>query len=289
MAFDFTPWTPPRRTFEPAANDLDARACRTTAGRVADFKRRHGLACGDRLSEPPRALLLQELEADKRAAMGEQLAQALALELIAERATAEAAEALAQVLPCRFGYNNRGDAFWIGSRQLEAYLTNRVEALTGKRYATSGAACRKAATLAPAAAPAAEAIKADPMADRDGIRCRRDLFWGVILRLDQLEGRPPADPEAFYSWCQLQAYRRHNTAPSLSDLLTGRMQETEARALLQLPTSGPLEGAAIRTAYRAQARTAHPDAGGDRQRFERLSAARDRLLLMAASAQEVAT
>lgn len=185
------------------------------------------------------------------------------------------------MLPDPLSFNRLGDAFWIDSKHLEAYITNRVEALTGKRYATSGAACRKAAALAPAAAPAAEAIKADPIADRYGIRCRRDLFWGVILRLDQLEGPPPADPGAFYSWCQLQAYQRHNTAPNISDLFSGRMQETEARALLLLPISGPLEGAAIRTAYRAQARGAHPDAGGDPHRFQRLSDARDRLLLSA--------
>jgi len=276
MAFDFTPWAPPRRTFEPDANDLDARACRTTAGRVADFKRRHGLARGDRLSEPARALLLQELEADKRAAMGEQLAQARALELIAERATAEAAQALAAIVPEQHRLFH-AETGWVTAWQTEPYLLNRVEALTGKRYATPGAAWKRAAALAPAAAPAAPAE-----------RFRRILFWGVVLRLDQLEGPPPADPRAFYSWCQLGAYQGHRSAPSLSDLLTGRMQETEARALLQLPTSGPLEGAAIRTAYRAQARTAHPDAGGDRQRFERLSAARDRLLLLVPTAPELA-
>jgi hypothetical protein len=279
MAFDFSEFEAiaRRRAFEQTANDLDARACKTTTGRVADFKRCHGLARGDRLSEPARALLMQELEADKRAAMGEQRARSQALELIAERATPEVAAAVAAVLP------GRGYGPWVGEDEAEAYLLNRVQFLTGKRYANSGAACRKAATLAPAAAPATEALKAGRF-----LRFRRDLFWGVILRLDQLEGPPPADPEAFYSWSQLLAYRQHSTGPNLSDLFSGRMQETEARALLQLPLSGPLEGAAIRTAYRAQARTAHPDAGGDRQRFERLSAARDRLLLMAASAQEVA-
>ena len=74
MAFDFSPWTTPRRTFEPDANDLDAKACGTTAGRVADFKRCHGLARGDRLSEAACALLLQEIEAAQRVARGEQIA-----------------------------------------------------------------------------------------------------------------------------------------------------------------------------------------------------------------------
>mgnify|MGYP001547116975 CR=1 FL=1 len=258
MAFDFSPWTTPRRTFEPDANDLDAKACGTTAGRVADFKRRHGLACGDRLSEAARALLLQELEAERVAIKGQQLAGAQALALIAERATPAAAAAIAAVLP---------ESNYLAP----AYLLNRMEALTGKRCSGTAPAYPKAAALAPAAAPAAEAFKGD--------RLRRCLFWGVILRLDQLEGAPPADPEAFYSWCQLQAYEGHHTGPSLGDLLAGRMQEGPARALLELPATGPLDPGAIRAAYRAQARTAHPDAGGDRHRFEQLTVARDRLLL----------
>jgi hypothetical protein len=261
MACDF-----PRRTFEPDANDLDAKACGTTAGRVANFKSRHGLARGDRLSAAACALLQQELEADQRAAMGEQLALAHALELIAQRATPEAAAAIAAELP------GRGWGPYVALSEAEAYLLNRVQALTGKRYATAGAACRKAAAMAPAAAPAAEAFKGD--------RWRRCLFWGVVLRLDQLEGPPPADAEAFYNWCQLQAYKGHHTGPSLGDLLAGRMQEAAARALLELPATGPLDPGAIRTAYRAQARHHHPDVGGDRHRFEQLAAARDRLMLV---------
>jgi len=102
-----------------------------------------------------------------------------------------------------------------------------------------------------------------------------------VLRLDQLEGPPPADPATFYSWSQLAAYDGHSPDPvqSLGDLLAGRMADREARALLQLPESGPLAPGAVRDAYRAQARGAHPDAGGDRVRFERLTVARDRLLL----------
>lgn len=260
MAFDFSPWATPRRTFEPDANDLDAKACGTTPTKVGSFKRRHGLARGDRLSEAARALLLQELEAERVAIKGQQLAGAQALALIAERATPAAAAAIAAVLP---------ESNYLAP----AYLLNRVEALTGKRYNGTANVYPKAAALAPAAGPAAEAFKGD--------RWRRCLFWGVILRLDQLQGPPPADPEAFYSWCQLQAYEGHHTPTTgLGDLLTGRMQETEARALLQLPTSGPLDPGAIRVAYRAQARHHHPDAGGDRHRFEQLAAARDRLMLV---------
>ena len=282
MVFDF----PRRPTFEPDANDLDAKACGTTAGKVASFKRRNWLARGDRLSAAARARLLQELEADRVYRKGEQLAQAQALALIAERATPEAAAAVAAVLPgMGLGpYVARSEA----GAAAEAYLLNRVEALTGKRYNGTAGAYPKAAALAPAAAPAAEAFKGD--------RWRRCLFWGVVLRLDQLQGPPPADPEDFYSWCKLQAYQGHHTGPSLLELQAcsmqeaaarallelqaGRMQEAAARALLELPATGPLDPGAIRTAYRAQARHHHPDVGGDRHRFEQLAAARDRLVLV---------
>jgi hypothetical protein len=256
-SFDSTPLQLPRRTFKPAASNLDAKACGTTPTKVADFKRRHDLPRDDRLSEASRALLLQELEADRVARKGEQLARDQSLALIAERATPEAIAAIAAVLPQ-------------GHYQAPDYLLNRVEALTGKRFSGTAGAYPKATALAPAAAPAAKAFKGD--------RWRRCLFWGVILRLDQLEGPPPADPEAFYSWCQLQAYEGHQTPNGLSDLMAGRMSDPMARVVLDLPATGPLDPGAIRAAYRAQARTAHPDTGGNRHRFEQLAAARDRLL-----------
>jgi hypothetical protein len=255
--------TEQRRQFEtdPAwiADRADARALRLKPEAVCGFKRRHGLPRDQRLSPDARALLALELETAERVAKGEQLERARALALIAERATSETAAAIAAVLPQ-------------GPYMAPDYLLNRVEALTGKRYSAAAGAYPKAAALAPAAAPAAEAFKVD--------RRRRCLFWGAILRLDQLQGPPPADAEAFYRWCQLEAYKGHHTAPSLGDLLAGRMQEAAARALLDLPATGPLDPGAIRSAYRAQARTAHPDAGGDRYRFEQLAAARDRLLLV---------
>jgi hypothetical protein len=161
---------------------------------------------------------------------------------------------------------------YVDRGQADAFLLHRLEALAGKRYASPGTARKRCESLAPAAAPAAAGL--DPF--------QRALFWGVVLRLDQLEGPPPADPAAFYSWSQLAAFTGHGPDPAqaLGDLLAGRMTDGEARALLQLPESGPLAPGAVRDAYRAQARGAHPDAGGDRVRFERMTAARDRLLLL---------
>lgn len=167
---------------------------------------------------------------------------------------------------------------------IDAYLLNRVQALAGKTYAMPSAACNWAATVAPAAAAAAAQIESGASkSNRRAVaeRLRLRWFWGVILRLDQLEGTPPAHWGHFYAWSQLEAYRGHDADPmaSLADAFTGRMDATQARALLQLPETGPLDPAAIRRSYRALARQHHPDQGGDRQRFERLTAARDRLLL----------
>jgi hypothetical protein len=205
-----------------------------------------------------------------------------ALQLIAQRATPEAAQAVAAVVPYPgIEFLPDGGAVCVTSLMVERYLLNRVEALTGKAYSTAGAAWQRAAKLAPAAAPAAAELRNRSAWGSDSARlnaCRDQLilFWGVILRLDQLEGPPPADPVAFYSWCQLAAYAHHPDP-------TGRMRSTDARALLQLPETGPLDPAAIRSAYRSHARQHHPDSGGDRQRFERLTAARDRLLLEVAA------
>lgn len=57
-----------------------------------------------------------------------------------------------------------------------------------------------------------------------------------------------------------------------------RCQELAARELLNLAADKPLSPDQIRNAYRRLAREHHPDAGGNRQRFEQLSAARDLLL-----------
>jgi hypothetical protein len=284
----------PRRSFDTdpqwIAARADARALGLKPEAVYAFKRRHRLPLDQQLSATARELLALEQETAERVANGEQRERAQALQLIAQRATPEAAQAVAAVVPYPgIEFLPDGWAVCVSSWMVERYLLNRVEALTGKAYSTAGAAWQRAAKLAPAAAPAAAELRNRSAWGSDKTRlkdCRDQLalFWGVILRLDQLEGPPPADPVAFYSWCQLPAYRgHHRPAPSLGDLLAGRMRSTDARALLQLPETGPLDPAAIRSAYRAQARHHHPDLGGDRQRFEQLSAARDRLLLEVAA------
>jgi hypothetical protein len=285
--------TLPRRSFDTdpqwIAARADARALGLKPEAVYAFKRRHRLPLDQQLSATARELLALEQETAQRVANGEQRERAQALQLIAQRATPEAAQAVAAVVPYpEIEFLPDGGAVCVTSWMVKRYLLNRVEALTGKAYSTAGAAWQRAAKLAPAAAPAAAELRNSSgwRSDRTRLENCRDqliLFWGVILRFDQLEGPPPADPVAFYSWCQLEAYKHHHPDPSLGDLLAGRMRSTDARALLQLPATGPLDPTAIRSAYRSHALQHHPDQGGDRERFERLTAARDRLLLEVAA------
>ena len=39
---------------------------------------------------------------------------------------------------------------------------------------------------------------------------RRTLFWGVILRLDQLKGDPPTTGGPFLDWCELNTYAAYS-------------------------------------------------------------------------------
>lgn len=270
-----------RRRFETdprwIADRADAKALGLKPDTIHAFKRRHQLPPDQRLSPDARDLLALELETAERVAKGEQLERTQAQTLLAERVTPELAAAVAAVVPFP------AQLPILLGRPIQAYLLKRVEALTGTRYALPGAACKRAAVLVPAAAPAAATLESPGRRSTvrtTAERLRLCLFWGVILRLDQLEGPPPADPAAFYAWSQLEAYRGHHPmGRDLGDLLAGRIGSGDARRLLLLPESGPLNPAAIRAAYRAQARHHHPDAGGDRQRFEQLGQARDRLLL----------
>lgn len=54
--------------------------------------------------------------------------------------------------------------------------------------------------------------------------------------------------------------------------------DKEQREALNLPMDGTLEPAAIKTAFRQLAKTAHPDAGGSVEHYRRIAAARDALL-----------
>jgi hypothetical protein len=59
--------------------------------------------------------------------------------------------------------------------------------------------------------------------------------------------------------------------------------DSEYRALLELPAQGELTTAEINSAFRRLAKTTHPDAGGDHDAYCRLTEARDALMERASS------
>jgi hypothetical protein len=55
-------------------------------------------------------------------------------------------------------------------------------------------------------------------------------------------------------------------------------EDEERREVLNLPTEGALKPSQINAAFRRQAKTAHPDAGGSGEHYRRIAEARDALL-----------
>ncbi len=120
------------------------------------------------------------------------------------------------------------------------------------------------------------------------VPARRALFWGVVLRLDHLGTDVPTDSARFLEWCRFTVHQEHasRARQQSSDDLDrrlfdfGAMSDAQAREVLGLPAQGTeLTRTAINDAYKAHARQHHPDAGGDAARFQRITKARDRLLL----------
>jgi hypothetical protein len=120
---------------------------------------------------------------------------------------------------------------------------------------------------------------------------RRALFWGVILRLDQLKGDPPTTGGPFLEWCELNTYsayskRKDNSRwADIGGILKQEKWTTEgARIALGLPKHGTdLTAKAINDAFKSLARIHHPDAGGDASKFQRITEAKDRLMLEVAA------
>jgi hypothetical protein len=74
-----------------------------------------------------------------------------------------------------------------------------------------------------------------------------------------------------------QAERREY-AKRFAPVTDDEEDESEHRALLELPEDGPLSAQEINSAFRRLAKKAHPDAGGDHESYIRLTEARDALL-----------
>ena len=123
--------------------------------------------------------------------------------------------------------------------------------------------------------------------DLSDVPARRALFWGVIMRLDQLDGSSPTTGGPFAEWCGLNTYADHQERKKASrwDDIGGILREEQwttegARIALGLPKHGTdLTTKAINDAFKSLAKIHHPDAGGDPAKFQRITEAKDRLML----------
>lgn len=246
----------------------DAKAAGCKPERVQRFKTRHKFPHRDRLTAGLLDLLREEIEADQRTATGEALALEQRLQRLRERVTPERLAVMQQAVQ---------PLVTLSDSAARDYLANALELVGLKPQKTiTPKLVQTLQQLVPAAGGCPLPTRFD---------ARQAVLWGAILRLSVLDTEPPsAGGQAFLDWCQFTLIRQHGSRvsseqSSLGDLMAGRMQAGTARQLLDLPPAVDLTTEAINSAYRAQAKQHHPDAGGDAGKFQRLSEARDRLLL----------
>jgi DnaJ domain len=239
------------------------------ADKVRAFKARHKLPQGQRLTPEAQQLVRDELEQEQRQTGARERVQAERLALI-NQATPNLFADLAD----RCGSVELSD----GKVAID-YLLRRLPDLGLKPYR------RLCAGLWQQLAQAVQwaDLKSEHL---NSIPARRALFWGVVLRLDHLGTDVPTDSDRFLEWCQFTVHQEHanrredHQAGKLMDLLTDRLTTDRAREILGLPPAGTdLTRKAINDAYRDLARQHHPDQGGDATRFQRITEARERLLL----------
>lgn len=244
-----------------------------TADKVRSFKGRHKLPMGQRLTMAAVELLEQEQEAASRAAVGDQRAQQVALQAINARLTANVklAEQIADHC-CSVELSD--------GKTATNYLLDELPALGFKPYRKL---CKGLWDLLHKQFPEAGLLDLR----LDEVPPRRALFWGVVLRLHHLADEMPTTSDRLLDWCQFTVHADHqgrrsaaNGIGAMADWMAGRLTEEEARAALGLPDAGTeLTRKAINDAYRQRSRDHHPDAGGDPAQFQRITAARDRLLM----------
>ncbi len=113
---------------------------------------------------------------------------------------------------------------------------------------------------------------------------RRCLFWGVVLRLPTLEGDPPQDTADCLAWCGYACHDRGRARSASqwwsdhADRMAGRPGRELDRRLLGLPAEGRITVEAVKAAYKAAAREAHPDLGGSAEQMTAIIQAKERLI-----------
>lgn len=268
-------------------HQADARAIRikgVTGDTVRTFKAVHKLPQGQPLSPEALQLFRDQRETRERIRKGEELAIRQAVTTLAERATPERIAAIADQVDLAISSILMLDQVTAKRFLLDGLPAVGIKSRT-KLVAGVWADLRK---LVPAAAAHLAACLSSftGVLPEDEI-AGRCLFWGAVIRLATVKGEPPATTPEFLEWCGYAAFRSTGdrmAAERMADFLrmvqgNGTVRTDDARQILGLPSEAALARKGINDAFKALARVHHPDMGGDASQFQRLVAARDRLLL----------
>ena len=286
--FDFSPYTEPRDA-KWEIHQADARAIGikgVTGDTVRSFKAAHKLPQAQPLSPEALQLFRDEREAQARAQAGRTRHIEQVLQRLQERATPERISQLAG----RFDGTTADVAIsgmLLDLKVARVFLLEGLDAVgIRKRSKLVEGVWADLHNLIPSAVEGEQRVLDQWFVlpeDKIAARC---MFWGAVIRLASNEGEAPASVEAFLEWCGYAAHQSHAQRKTnrmwdnFSRTMSGKPSSDSDRATLGLPPEAELTRKAINDAYKQLAKQHHPDAdGGDADRFQRLVAARERLLL----------
>ena len=248
--------------------DAKAAGPGITADDVSYFKSRHGIEGTRPLSVDAIALLQQEVEAEKRRANAQKLSGGQRRAAIMQRLEANPRQAEQIRDLCA--------EVKVDGKLATEYLLKALPCLGIKAY-------RKLCPGLWKALPDLKHVNTLALA-LDDIPGRKALFWGVILRLDQLPETVPTEHQQLLDWCQANVYAQHRERlddqrwRDVRSFFQGQhLSETEARKVLGLPQGIELTPKALKDAYRSKAREHHPDQGGDPARMQFINEAYEHL------------
>jgi hypothetical protein len=268
---DFVQFTDPFwPTLQADAKSLGIKG--VTGDHVRSFKSQHKIPQATPLSPEAQQMLREHLNALRVGRSGIKRDQAERLSRLKKRATPQRLRLIKEALAgssstiLTWGDLAAGEYFYLGAEACRDYFLSALEPI--------GIRPRKK----PSPKLWQELLEAIPEAGGDH---KDALFWGVVLRLADLEGEPPTDKAALLKWAHFGLRHRDSSVEALRDSISGRMTIEDARRHLGLPAVA-LTRKAITTAYKQLAREHHPDAGGNAEHFQRITEARDRLLMCSA-------
>ncbi len=287
----------PQRTqvWETIKADAKTVGCKTN--RVQQFKADNSLAQGQPLSVSAQQLLKNQIENEQRETIGEARALQQRLERLKERATPERLKAIRYLVEggvetpfgegLLYGFDkptNPTDVrgYLVSFDIAKSFLLDALESVGIKRrQKLVKGVWVDLENLIPIAKnfplwggenmDHCHGPKVEP-----ALRC---LFWGAAIRLATLEGEPPQYIFDFLDWCGIEGEQWWS---NLNRVKAGKLSAKSDRTLLGLPTEGNLTKQAIKAAYNAAAKKAHPDLGGSAELMIRINDAREHLMVGAA-------